>query len=153
MSVYVWVKFVHIISATLLFGTGIGTAFFMLKAYLSDSESAMVETSKHVVLADGLFTTPAVIVQLLTGFWLMQLMDISMTSTWFAMVIGLFVLVGACWVPVVWIQLRVRNMVANGSRKSEYRTLMRVWIALGIPAFTSVLILFYLMIAKHGMYA
>lgn len=153
MSVYVWVKFVHIISATLLFGTGIGTAFFMLKAYLGDSESTMADTSKHVVLADWLFTTPAVIVQLLTGIWLMQILDISMASAWFAMVIGLFVLVGACWIPVVWIQLRVRNMLASGARKSECRTLMRTWIALGIPAFTGVLILFYLMIARHGMYA
>ncbi|NNC78146.1 MAG: DUF2269 domain-containing protein [Woeseiaceae bacterium] len=152
MTAYIWVKFVHVISATLLFGTGIGTAFFMLKAYLSDSETAMVETSKHVVLADWLFTTPAVVVQLVTGVWLMWILDVPFASSWFVSVIGLFALVGACWIPVVWIQVRVRNMVASGSKKTEYKSLMRTWIALGIPAFTGVLVLFYLMISKHGMY-
>ena len=153
MTAYLWIKLIHIVSATVLFGTGMGTAFFMLKAYLSDSDTAMLETSKHVVQADWLFTTPAVIVQLITGLWLTNYLSISLTSYWFVAVISLFVLVGACWIPVVWIQIRVSRLLQEGANRDSYRTLMRVWIALGIPAFASVLALFFMMVSKYGAYS
>lgn len=116
MTAYLWIKLIHILSATILFGTGIGTAFFMLKAYRSDSDAVMRETSKHVVQADWFFTTPAVIVQLLTGLWLTKHLAISFTSPWFLAVIGLYALVGACWIPVVWIQIRVSRLIREGDR-------------------------------------
>lgn len=152
MNSYLWIKLVHIISATVLFGTGIGTAFFMLKAYLSQNEDAMAVTTRNVVSADWIFTTPAIVIQFVTGLWLSNKLNISFTSSWFVTVVGLYILVGACWIPVVWIQLRVRNMIADGASRSDYRLLMQLWAALGVPAFASVLVLFYLMVAKTGAY-
>lgn len=151
MNTYLWLKLIHIISATVLFGTGMGTAFFMLKAYLSGNEEAMRITSRTVVIADWIFTTPAVVVQLITGLWLSSVLNIAFSSRWFVTVIGLYVFVGLCWLPVVWIQIRVRNLLAEGQDRASYVGLMRTWIALGVPAFSAVLVLFYLMIAKPGI--
>lgn len=150
MTTYLWIKLVHILSATLLFGTGLGTAFFMLRAWTSGSDEALRVTSRHVVLADWLFTTPAVIIQLVTGLWLARALSIPWTSTWFVTVLALYGLVGACWLPVVWIQLRVRTIMGNGAQISACDSLMRVWTLLGIPAFGAVLVLFYLMVSKVG---
>ncbi len=153
MNLYLWIKLLHIVGATVLFGTGLGTAFFMLTAYLSENEEAMAVTSRHVVLADWVFTTPAVIVTLTTGLWLTHKVGIPFSSVWFVAVISLFAFVGACWIPVVWIQVRVRDLISSGADRSEYRKLMLVWIALGVPAFASVLVLFYLMVSRIGAYA
>lgn len=152
MSLYLWIKLLHILSATVLFGTGLGIAFFMLKTYLSENEEAMAVTSRHVVLADWVFTTPAVIVQLTTGLWLTHMVGIPFSSAWFVAVISLFALVGACWIPVVWIQARIRDLISSGADRSEYRKLMLVWISFGVPAFASVLVLFYLMVSRAGAY-
>jgi uncharacterized membrane protein len=122
----------------------------MLKAYRSNSDTVMRETSKHVVQADWFFTTPAVTVQLLTGLWLTKHLAISFTSPWFLVVIGLYAFVGACWIPVVWIQIRVSRLLREGASRDAYRTLMRVWMALGVPAFAGVLALFFLMVSKYG---
>ena len=152
MSAYLWVKLLHILSATVLFGTGVGTAYFMLRAYLSGNQLTLLHTSKHVVAADWMFTTPAVFVQLITGLWLTSKLGIPYDSPWFRLVLGLFVFTGVCWIPVVWIQIRVRNLAADSAAPDEYRYLMRAWILLGIPAFASVLILFFLMVSKYGIY-
>lgn len=153
MNLYLWIKLVHILSATVLFGTGMGTAFFMLKAYLSQNEQAMRITTNTVVMADWIFTTPAVVVQLVTGVWLTSKLNIAFDSSWFIAVISLYVLVGLCWIPVVWIQVRIRNMLADGAARRDYETLMRAWVALGIPAFSAVIVIFYLMVSKLGAYA
>jgi len=152
MTPYLWIKLLHILSATVLFGTGMGTAFFMLRAYLSNNDDAMTVTTRNVVLADWLFTTPAVGTQLATGLWLTSKLGIAFDSVWFASVIGLFVFVGACWIPVVWIQIRIRDLIAAGAGRGRYRKLMRVWFALGVLAFGSVIVLFYLMVSKTGAY-
>lgn len=152
MTAYLWIKLLHVLSATVLFGTGLGTAFFMLKAWLSDNDDAMAVTAKNVVTADWIFTTPAVVIQLATGLWLTRQLDISFASVWFVIVISLFVFVGACWIPVVWIQIRIKTLLERGADRREYRNLMRAWIALGIPAFAGVLVLFYLMVSRTGAY-
>lgn len=151
MNTYSLIKLVHILSATVLFGTGIGTAFFMLRTYLSGCEKAMAVTSKNVVLADWIFTAPAVLLQLFTGLWLTNRLGIPFGSAWFILVMSLFVFVGACWIPVVWIQIRIHKIIAGGGGLSAYRTLMRVWIGLGILAFVSVIALFFLMVTKPGI--
>ena len=151
MSLYLGIKLLHVVSATILFGTGLGTAFFMFQAYRGGNDEAMKSTTQTVVLADWLFTTPAVVVQIVSGVWLTQRLGIPFTSAWFVAVIALFCLVGACWLPVVWIQIRIRELFREGAGIDECRTLMRVWIALGVPAFTAVLILFWLMVFKPGM--
>jgi uncharacterized membrane protein len=108
----------------------------------------MRSTTSTVVVADWLFTTPAVVIQLATGLWLTHRLGIPYDSLWFVLVIGLFCLVGACWLPVVWIQIRVRDLLAKGAGIDAYRPLMRVWIALGVPAFVAVLVLFGLMVYR-----
>ena len=152
MTLYLWIKLVHILSASVLFGTGMGTAFFMFKAHLSKNDEAIAVTTRNVVMADWVFTTPAVVIQLVTGLWLTDKLNISFTSTWFIAVIGLYILIGICWIPVVWIQIRIRDLIAGGANRDDYRKLMRMWIALGVPAFASILILFFLMVAKVGAY-
>ena len=151
MTTYLWLKLVHIISATVLFGTGLGTAFAMFRSYRSGSEEAMRVTTQNVVLADWLFTTPAVVVQFVTGLWLTSLLNIDIMSSWFVAVIALYVFVGLCWLPVVWIQIRIRNLIASGQPRESYAHLMNAWTALGIPAFTAVLVIFYLMVSKAGI--
>lgn len=148
MNTYLTVKLVHILSATLLFGTGLGTAFFMLRAYLAGERDTMLRTSESVVMADWLFTAPAVVVQFATGLWLSRVLGIPWDSVWFAIVVALFALVGACWLPVVWIQIRVRDILRGGAGMADCRRLMRAWIALGLPAFMSVIVIFVLMIFK-----
>ena len=148
MDCYLVVKLLHILRTTLLFGTGLVTAFFMLRAYNSENAGAMKVPTENVVLADWFFTTPAIVVQILTGIWLTQRLGIPYNSVWFVTVIALFFLVGACWVPVVWIQIRVRNLIRANEPNNGYRKLMTAWIALGIPAFLSVLVLFVLMVYR-----
>lgn len=148
MELYLGIKLLHILSATLLFGTGLGTAFFMFSAYMSNDPGAWSKTAEVVVRADWYFTTPSVVIQLLTGLWLTAQLGIPFDSVWFAAVMGLFALVGACWLPVVWIQIRLRNMLRAGAEPDSCRPLMRVWIALGVPAFLSVIVIFGLMVYK-----
>ena len=152
MSVHLWIKLVHVLSATILFGTGIGTAFFMFKAYLSKNDQAMRITTNTVVMADWIFTTPAVVIQLATGLWLTRELNIPFDSSWFIVVVALYALVGICWIPVVWIQIRIRNLIADGESRDSYQKLMRIWVALGVPAFSSVVLIFYLMVSRLGAY-
>ncbi len=151
---YFTVKLIHIVSATLFLGTGIGTAFFMLNAYRSGDIAAIRVTSRHVVLADWLFTTPAVILQLATGLWLTSYLDIAYDSAWLISVLTLFGLVVACWAPVVWIQISLSRLIggtADGTIPDRFKRLMRAWIALGTPAFLLTLVLFWLMVFKPGV--
>ena len=150
MNLYLWLKLVHIISATVVFGTGIGIAFFMLRAAVSGNEQAMRVTVKNVVLADWIFTTPAVIVQFVTGIWLTLMLNIPMTSLWFVSVIALFLLVGACWLPVVRIQIKIRDALED-EPPGDYQQLMKTWFVLGVLAFLAILVIFYLMVTKAGM--
>jgi len=151
MTTYSALKLIHIISASILFGTGIGTAFFMLQAYLSRNTEALKVTTRNVVLADWLFTSPAVLVQLLTGLYLVHLLNIDWRSLWFVLVISLFIFVGLCWVPVVIIQIRLKTRMHNGAKFADIQPLMKRWVALGIPAFSSMLLLYFLMVSKYGM--
>jgi len=151
MSAYYWIKLLHILSATILLGTGIGTAFFMYKAFKSQNREAIRITTQNVVLADWLFTTPAVVIQLPTGVWLTIQLNIPFESAWFVIVISMFIIIGACWIPVVWIQIRIREIISSGGEIEETNSLMRYWISLGIPAFSCVLILYFLMVSKIGV--
>jgi len=151
MDIYLLVKLLHIISASVLFGTGVGIAFFMLKAHLSGNREAIAITTLNVVLADWIFTTPAVIIQAVTGLWLTLRLSIPLNSIWFISVITLFIIVGCCWIPVVKIQIRIRNIISKGGDLAEYQGLMRTWVALGIPAFLGVLVLYFMMVTKMGV--
>lgn len=153
MSEYLILKLVHILSSTLLFGTGLGTAFYMWRADVSGNIHAIAMVSRNVVLADWLFTTPAIIIQPLTGFWLLKLLGLPLNSAWIWISLLLYVLVGCCWVPVVFIQIRVARLAASLHEQglppdSEFRRLMRWWYGLGWPAFMGVIVIFWLMVFK-----
>jgi len=153
MSAYVVVKWIHILSSTLLFGTGIGSAFYMLVAGLHREPRIAWFVTRYVVIADWLFTTTAVIVQPVSGLYLMHLAGIPLTARWIAWSIALYLLAGACWLPVVWMQLRMRDMARAAMEAGEalppaYARYLRAWVLLGIPAFASLVIVFYLMVAK-----
>jgi uncharacterized membrane protein len=156
MDAYPALKWLHIISATVLFGTGLGTAFHGWMAQRSGDLRALTVVNRNVVLADWLFTTPAVIVQPVTGIWMARLAGLPLDTPWLAASLGLYVLVGACWLPVVWLQLRmhalVRDALATGSALDpRYRRFKRIWFTLGWPAFAGVLGIFYLMVFKPDL--
>lgn len=149
---YLVLKTLHVLSATILIGTGAGIAFFMFMATRSKNIQAIYFTSKHVVLADWLFTTPAIITQLITGSLLMENLDYSYSSPWFYWAIGLFVFIGLCWLPVVVIQYRLRDLAKTASETNQlnpkFYKLMRIWTLLGIPAFSAIVILLSIMVFK-----
>lgn len=156
MADYLLLKTVHVLSSTLLFGTGLGTAFHGWMANRSGDLAARRVVNRNVVLADWLFTTPAVIVQPVTGVWLAGIAGIPLTTSWLLAAILLYLLVGACWLPVVWIQLRMRRMVeAVGDGEALpplYHRLSRAWFWLGWPAFAGVIAIYWLMIAKPELW-
>jgi uncharacterized membrane protein len=153
MSAYALVKTLHIVSATLLFGTGLGSAFYLWRADRSRDLAAIAFAARNVVIADWLFTLPVVVLQPLSGLWLAWYLDISLAQSWLLWSLSLYVLAGVCWLPVVWLQIRLRDMAAAALAQGEglprrYRVYMSVWFALGWPAFVAVLVIFYLMVAK-----
>lgn len=150
---YVVVKWLHILSSTFLFGTGIGSAFYMLFTSLSRDVRATAVVVRHVVLADWLFTTPTIIIQPVTGFYLIHLAGYPLTSRWIMWSIALYLLAGACWLPVVWLQIRMRGFAQDAVKAGTelppiYWRYLRYWVLLGIPAFVALLVVFYLMVAK-----
>jgi uncharacterized membrane protein len=150
---YLVVKWLHILSSTLLFGTGLGSAFYMFFASRTRDARVAAIVARYVVIADWVFTTPTIILQPLTGFWLMHLAGFPLTTGWILWSIGLYLLAGAAWLPVVWIQLRMRDQAIEAARLQTelpaiYWRLLRVWVALGCVAFTALVIVFYLMVAK-----
>lgn len=153
MSAYALLKFVHVVSSTVLFGTGLGTAFFMWMSHRSGNVAVIANAARITVLADWLFTTPAVIIQPLSGLWLLWLVGYPISTPWLLWAIALYLVAGACWLPVVALQLRVRSlsvaaMRANSALPAAYHRYMRWWFMLGWPAFLAVLGAFWLMIAK-----
>jgi uncharacterized membrane protein len=155
MSGYLVVKWLHIVSSTVLFGTGIGIAFFFMRAQRSGNLSLIARVAADVVLADVVFTATAVIVQPVSGVTLALMVGYSWSSWWVKLSILLYILVGACWLPVVWLQIRMRDLAAAAAATSNplpavYSKYYRAWFALGVPAFLGVLVIFYLMVAKPG---
>jgi uncharacterized membrane protein len=145
-------RLLHILGATVLFGTGLGIAFFMLMAHRTRDAALIAHTARVVVIADALFTATAVVIQPLTGLGLARLIGYSLTEPWLALSLVLYVLVGACWLPVVWIQLRLRDLAAAAREgmalPAAYDRLFRIWFALGWPAFAGVIAIFVLMVWK-----
>lgn len=150
---YLLLKWIHILSSTILFGTGIGSAFYLFMANRRKDLAGIYFATRHVVIADWLFTTPAVIIQLLTGIALMQSLGLSFSEKWILWALILYFFAGACWLPVVWMQIKMRDMakaaIDTGTLlPSCYWVFDRWWIILGSLAFPAVIIVFYLMVMK-----
>ncbi|MEO8102881.1 MAG: DUF2269 domain-containing protein [Betaproteobacteria bacterium] len=156
MDAYPLWKTVHVLSATILLGTGIGIAFFCWfgsrDAIRRGDIGALRMVLRFTVVADALFTAPAVIVQFLSGAVLLHLSGWSWASAWSMTVMVLFIAVGACWLPVVWIQARLKRFAYRASSIAglprAFGRLFRAWLLLGPPAFACVVALVYLMVAK-----
>ncbi len=146
---YLTVKLIHIISATLLFGTGLGSAFYMFMAYRSNNMQMMAETNRLVVIADFMFTTPTAIIQLVSGLYLLNYLGQEWTSLWSLSVLALYAFVAACWLPVVWLQIWLRNRAQQlNMPDTQYRYRMKIWMLLGTFAFPAVVILYGFMVYK-----
>jgi uncharacterized membrane protein len=153
VSTYLLIKLIHIVSSTVLFGTGLGTAYFKWIVDRSGNVAAIRVVSEKVVLADWLFTTPAVIVQPISGIALAKLAGYQLTNGWLAYALALYAIAGACWLVVVWLQIRMRALAreadAIGSALSDaYWHYSRAWFWLGVPAFLSVVTILGLMVFK-----
>ena len=147
------VRWLHVIGATVLLGTGAGIAFFMLVAHRTGDAKLIAHVGSTVVVADFIFTATAVCLQPITGVVLAQTLGWSLMEPWIAASILLYLVTGACWLPVVWIQIRLRDLARasateGGPLPPEYHRLFRCWFILGIPAFLSVLAILWLMTAR-----
>ncbi len=146
-------RWLHIIGASVLLGTGAGIAFFMMMAHRGGDVRLIAGTARIVVVADMVFTATAVVAQPLTGWLLARETGWDLTENWLLASLALYVLTGACWLPVVRVQIILRRLAAEAARNgtalpARYHQLYRLWFALGIPAFTAVLAILWLMIAR-----
>ena len=150
---YLTLKWIHILSSTLLFGTGLGIAFFLWMAHRRGDAREIAATASTVVIADACFTAPAVVVQFASGLWLAHMSGMPLSMFWLKWALVLFFVVGACWLPVLWLQLRARDLARAAAAQGAplppaYFRAMRGWFWLGWPAFLSVIAIFWMMVHK-----
>lgn len=154
MNIYLLLKVIHILSATVMVGTGFGTAFYLFWVNRSGSIAAQAVVSRWVAIADWCFTTPAVIIQPLSGLAMMHLAGWTFDMAWIYWTLILYGLAGACWLPVVWLQLKMRDMANQAYREGKdslpeaYHRYQRYWEWLGYPAFLAMMVVYFLMVMK-----
>ena len=146
-------KWLHVLSSTVLFGTVIGSAYYMFCTCLRGEPALVAHVARLVVIADWIFTTTTIVLQPLTGLWLVHLAGIPLTSAWIVWTFVLYAVAGACWIPVVVIQIRMRRLAEEAAARATplppaFWRLFRWWTALGVPAFVALVIVFWLMVAK-----
>jgi uncharacterized membrane protein len=150
---YLLLKYLHVLGAIVILGTGTGIAFFMLMAHRSGDAAYIARTAGTVVLADVLFTATAVIVQPITGALLMLETGTPLTQGWLLAALALYAVAGAFWLPVVWMQREMRDLAVAAAERQEalpqrYHRLYRLWFLFGFPGFGSIAAILWLMIAK-----
>jgi uncharacterized membrane protein len=150
---YLVLKWVHILSSTILFGAGIGSAFHLFAATLRRRIGGIASGARNVVLADWLLTTPTAILQPATGIALVREMGLPFSTPWVAWSLGLYAVAIACWLPVVVIQLRMRKVAEQAERDgapvpAAYDRLFHWWTGLGLAALAAFLLVFWLMVTK-----
>jgi uncharacterized membrane protein len=153
MTVYFIVKYLHVLGAIVILGTGTGIAFFMLMAHRSGDPAFIARTAGTVVIADMLFTLTAVLLQPASGVWLMVLSAATLNERWLVASFALYAVAGLFWIPVVFMQIEMRNLARAAVARREplpprYFALFRRWWVFGIPGFGSVMAILWLMIAK-----
>ena len=158
MNSYLLIKWLHIVSSVLLAGTGFGSAFYLFFANRSASLEARAVVARLVVRADLWFTTPAVVVQPLSGLWLAHTAGWPLATPWLLASLLLYALAGACWLPVLWLQLKMAREVeaalaAGRPLAAPYRRWQRTWEWLGYPAFAAMLAIFFLMVNKPALWS
>lgn len=153
---YFVLLYLHIIGASVLFGTGAGIAFFMLMAHRTNEPAMVAGTARIVVIADFLFTATAVVAQPVTGLLLVHLTGYSLWEHWIVLSIALYIVTGVFWLPVVWMQARMAALARQASAAGtalppDYHALFKLWFAFGFPAFAAVLAIFWLMITRPAV--
>jgi uncharacterized membrane protein len=153
---YLVLKYLHIIGAAVLLGTGAGIAFFMLLAHRSGDPAVIAGVARIVVIADFVFTATAVVAQPITGAALAMLVGYPLFEGWIGLSLILYAVTGAFWLPVVWMQMRMRDLAVKAVRThaplpKQYHRLFWLWFSFGFPAFAAVLAIFWLMIAKPAL--
>jgi len=154
---YLILKYLHVLGAMVILGTGAGIAFFMLMADRSRDAAFVARTAGVVVIADAVFTASAIALQPITGALLMRETGARLADAWIVASLGLFLVAGVFWLPVVWIQIRMRDLAraaaaAGAPLPAAYRRLFRVWFAFGFPGFGAVMAIVWLMIAKPALW-
>lgn len=150
---YLVLKFIHLIGACVLLGTGAGIAFFMLIAHRTGKASTVAPVARIVVMADFVFTATAVVVQPVSGVALAWAVGYSLTEGWIVVSILLYFLTGIFWLPVVWMQMEMRDLATEADLQGlelphRYHALFRRWFFFGFPAFGAVLAIVWLMITR-----
>jgi uncharacterized membrane protein len=153
MELELVLRWAHVIGATVLLGTGAGIAFFMMMAHRTGDARLIAHTAATVVIADFVFTATAVVAQPVTGIWLAKVVGWPLDTGWIVVSIALYLLIGAFWLPVVWMQARMRDLARDATETGTslppaYYRLYRTWFAFGIPAFFAVLAIVWLMVAR-----
>ncbi|QPF85029.1 DUF2269 domain-containing protein [Bradyrhizobium genosp. L] len=153
MTLYLLVKYLHVLGAIVILGTGTGIAFFMLMAHRTHDAAFIARTAATVVIADMVFTLSAVLLQPVSGGLLIMLSSTSLTERWLLVSLALYAVAGAFWIPVVFMQIEMRDLARAAAEKNHalpprYFALFRRWLLFGIPGFGSVMIILWLMIAK-----
>jgi uncharacterized membrane protein len=156
-DLYFWLKTLHVLSATVLFGTGLGTAFQMWRAHLGGDVRTIANVSGSVVVADWLFTLPSAIVQPVSGAVLAEMAGFEPMTSWLVVAYFLYGLAAACWFYVVWLQMQVRDIARAAAAQGQplpeqYHRLMRMWFALGWPAFLALVVVIWLMVTKPELW-
>lgn len=154
---YLWIKWLHILSATVLFGTGLGTAFHMLMTHLRGDVSVVAAATRNTVLADWLFTATSGVVQPVTGFVLINMAGFDPFESWLVLTYALYGVAGLCWLKVVRLQYRMRGLATDAVVRGEplptdYDKAVRLWFILGWPAFVSLMAVFALMVMKPALW-
>ena len=149
-------RFIHVIGATILFGTGLGIAFFMVMANRTRDPATIAHVAASVVIADTIFTATAVILQPITGALLAHEIGWPLGEGWIVLSLALYVVTGLFWLPVVAIQIRLRNLARRAAADEKplpqaYDRLYRIWFACGFPAFFAVLSIFWLMLTRPAI--
>lgn len=156
MTHYLILKWIHIVSCVLLVGTGFGSAFYMFFVNKSKNLEAQAIVSRLVCRADWWFTTPTVILQPITGIAMATIAGWPLTTPWIIISLVLYVFAGVCWLPVVWIQLKMAKLAQLALQNKtalppEYWKLAKIWEWLGYPAFIAMVVIFYLMVNKPNI--
>lgn len=151
---YVVLKWVHILSSTILFGAGVGSAFHLFASTLRRQVDGIANACRNVVLADWMLTTPTAVLQPASGFALVHMLGVPLRTPWVAWSIGLYGVAIACWIPVVAIQIRMRDVavaadLAGAPVPAIYDRLFHLWVVLGLAAFVAFLLIFWFMVARQ----
>lgn len=154
----IFVKYLHVLSSTLLFGTGIGTAFYLFFISRTRDARVVAVVARHVVAADWIFTATTIVFQPASGIWLAHRMGLSLATPWLYWSIVAFLFATACWLPVVRLQMRLRDIAVEAAEAGrelppDYARHLGTWTALGVPALVSFLAIFYMMVARRVPFA